>query len=188
MSKSNKDDRGKKNNYTQQILYDHLNLAERTGLAANLFHSGATQFGSFDARHLRRLPYTFATRRILSDINSPHTRLIPGMVNPARQFDSNTHSLLYAPEQPDHCRRGMGGEGREGVVGRAGSQRSVLEIETIIIYALFICSCLCHYTRVKRAEIGSHESLILIELMDNPSQYLSSSCSRLTTVCLPWSI
>jgi hypothetical protein len=40
----------------------------------------------------------------------------------------------------------------------------VLEIETIIICTLFIVVCV-HYTRVKRTEIGSHESLILIELM-----------------------
>jgi hypothetical protein len=107
MSKNNKDDRvSKKNNYTQQILYDHLNLAERTGLAANLFSFRGHPEGSFDARHFRRLPYTFATRRILSDIDSPHTRLI--IAKPARSFDSSTHSLLYALEQPDHCRRGMG--------------------------------------------------------------------------------
>jgi hypothetical protein len=36
MNKNSKDDRvSKKNNYTQQILYDHLNLAERTSLATN---------------------------------------------------------------------------------------------------------------------------------------------------------
>jgi hypothetical protein len=63
------------------------------------------------------------------------------MAKPARSFDSDTHSLLYAPEQPDHCRRAMRvfekekvysvpWQGREGVVGRAGSQ-GVLEIETI---------------------------------------------------------
>jgi hypothetical protein len=139
MSKNNKDDRvSKKNNYTQQILYDHLNLAERTGLAANLFHSFPPG-GSFDARHFRRLPYTFATRRILTDINSPHASS-QAWLNLHASFDSSTHSFLYAPEQPDHCRRGMGeGEGREGVVGRAGSH--VLEIE-IIINALFIVVCI----------------------------------------------
>jgi hypothetical protein len=45
MSKNSTDDRVSKKNNTQQIPYDRLNLAERTGLATSPFHSGATQRG-----------------------------------------------------------------------------------------------------------------------------------------------
>src|SRR6266852_9117266 len=51
MSKNSKDDLvSKKNIYTQQILYDRLNLAERTGLTF-FFSFWCNPEGSFDARH-----------------------------------------------------------------------------------------------------------------------------------------
>ena len=61
MSRNSRDDRvSKKNNHTQQIPYDHLNLAERIGLATNLL-SFRDNSESFDAHHFRRFPYTFVT-------------------------------------------------------------------------------------------------------------------------------
>lgn len=49
------------------------------------------------------------------------------------------------------------------------------------MYALFIVVCVfIHGLNGPRSRVD------LIDA-DNPSQYLSSSCSRLTTVCLPWS-
>jgi hypothetical protein len=87
MSKNSKDDRvSKKNNYTQQIHYDHLNLVERTGLATDFFHSGATQRGpsmpatsaSFHTHSRPGVYYRTSTRRIHASSEAwlnPHARL-----------------------------------------------------------------------------------------------------------------
>jgi len=109
MSKNSKDDRvSKKNNYTQQILYDHLNLAERTCWQLSFFIPGATQRGP-------SMPATSAgfhthSRPGVSYRTSTHCihASSPGMAKLACSFDSSTYLLLYTPEQPDHCRGAMG--------------------------------------------------------------------------------
>lgn len=98
MSKNSKDDcASRKNNYTHQILYDHLlydhlSLAERARLSkfTNPLFLGNPE-RSFDAHRFRRFPYTFANRRIVSDVHSPPTRLFSGIAKHARSFDSSTH-------------------------------------------------------------------------------------------------
>ncbi len=96
-NKNSKDDRvsRNKNSYTHQTLYGHLNSANQLA-KVHFFLFRCNPGGSFDARHFHRFPYTFAIRRIVSDTNSPHTRLFLGMAKHARSFDSSTHS--QAPE------------------------------------------------------------------------------------------
>ena len=93
MSKNSKGDLvSKKNIYTQQILYDHLNLAEGTGLLTNLFfHSWATQRGP-------SMPATSVGFHTLRGVSRASTHRIHASYQAG--LDLSTHPLLYAREQP----------------------------------------------------------------------------------------
>jgi len=81
MSKNSKDDRvSKKNNYIQQTLYDHPNLAERTCLQLTFSFRGDPE--GFFMPAISAGFHTHSRPGVLSDINSLRTRLFPEMAKP----------------------------------------------------------------------------------------------------------